>query len=265
LTKIIEHSPDSFANIMKYVESFQEKREFSWYRGTGNSSYSLAPTLTRKFPTPSPEDLRKVEHGIANSFSQRSPPFINTEFTSEWKMLFYMQHYSIPTRLLDWSESPFVGLYFALTSVNRDGEGNPLNDVALWLCDPVAWNRTALSHISFSGGILDETCEEIKAYSPSAEVDQRATIPIMIYGTHNSPRIVAQRGVFSLFGKGLEGMEKTFLNGAFAAGSLERIVIKQQYINKILASLHRKGFAESTIYPDLFGLSLEIKRSFGYH
>jgi hypothetical protein len=112
---------------------------------------------------------------------------------------------------------------------------------------------------------LDENCEEIKAYSPSTEVEQRATIPIMIYGTHNSPRIVAQREVFALFGKGIDGMEKIYSKGSFPAGSLEKIIIEKSCVGDILKSLYRKGFAESTIYPDLFGLSLEIKRRFGYH
>jgi hypothetical protein len=265
LTNITEHKPDSFAAILKHVESFQNSRDVSWYRGSGAASYSLVPTLARRTPLPSPEELSRLEKGIADRFAQRSPPFVHTDFNSEWRMLFYMQHYGIPTRLLDWSESPFVGLYFALTSVARDKRGRPTSDVALWQCDPVAWNRTALSHISFSGGVLDENCEEIKAYSPSSEVEQRATMPIMIYGTHNSPRIVAQRGVFALFGKGIDGMEKTFTNSQFPSGSLQKIIIGKNYIDDILSSLYRKGFAESTIYPDLVGLSLEIKRSFGYY
>lgn len=265
LTHIMEHVPGSFSELLEFIEKFQNSRDISWYRGTGNASYSLVPTLARRTPALTPEQLNKIERGIANTFAQRSPPFVRMDFANEWKMLFYMQHYGIPTRLLDWSESPFVGLYFALTSVGRDKKGNPTSDVALWMCDPVAWNRTALSHISFSGSVLDETCEEIKAYSPSSDVDQRATIPIMIYGTHNSPRIVAQRGVFSLFGKGVEGMEATFSNGKFPSESLVKITISKKFINDLLISLHRKGFAESTIYPDLHGLSLEIKRSFGFH
>ncbi|MEI3853570.1 MULTISPECIES: FRG domain-containing protein [unclassified Ensifer] len=262
---IIEHTPGSFGDLLDQVETFQESRNFAWYRGSGNVSHSLVPTLARRTPNVSADELNRIEKGIANSFAQRSPPFVDANFTNEWRSLFYMQHYGIPTRLLDWSESPFVGLYFALTSVRRDAKGKPASDVALWMCDPVAWNRTALNHISFAGDILDEYCEEIKAYSPSSDIDQRATIPIMIYGTHNSPRIVAQRGVFSLFGKGVEGMEKVFTNGAFPDGSLQKLVIQKTNIDPFLKSLHRKGFAESTIYPDLFGLSLEIKRSFGYY
>ena len=61
-------------------------------------------------------------------------------------------------------------------------------------------------------------------------------------------------------------MEETFSKaGAFAAGSLVKLIIEKNYIDTILGSLHRKGFAESTIYPDLVGLALEIRRTFGYH
>ena len=186
MTKIAEQTAKNFSSVLGYVEKFQDSRDVSWYRGAGDASYHLRPTLMRRSPEPSAEELSKIERDIANSFAQRSPPFVSFDFSSEWRTLFYMQHYGIPTRLLDWTESPFVALYFALTSVQRDRSGTPLTDVALWLCDPVAWNRTALSHITFSGGVLDENSEEIKAYSPLLGVEQRATIPIMIYGTHNS-------------------------------------------------------------------------------
>lgn len=186
---IVEHRPGTFAELMAQIEIFQDSRDFAWYRGCGHKSHSLVPTLARRNPSVSVDELNKIEKSIANRFTQRSPPFVNFDFTNEWRLLFYMQHYGIPTRLLDWSESPFVGLYFALTSSPRDAKGKPTSDAALWMCDPVAWNRTALRHITFTGGILDENCEEIKAYSPSSDIEQRATIPIMIYGTHNSPRL----------------------------------------------------------------------------
>lgn len=265
VTKISEHEPKSFGSLLAFVEKFQNSRTTSWYRGTGDENHALLPTLMRRSPVSTPEELSNIERRIANSFAQRAPPFITFDFSSEWRTLFYMQHYGIPTRLLDWTESPFVGLYFALTSVKRSDGGEPLADAALWLCDPVAWNKSALSHITFTGGVLDENCEEIKAYSPSMAIDQRASVPVMILGTHNSPRIVAQRGVFALFGKGAEGMEETFSKGSFSAGSMAKIIIKREYVNVILESLHRKGFAESTVYPDLVGLALEIRRIHGYH
>jgi hypothetical protein len=265
LTILVETELTSFPAILQQVEKFQNSRSASWYRGSGDAHHSLIPALIRRSPAITAIEISKIEKSISNTFAQRSPPFVTIDFSSEWRTLFYMQHYGILTRLLDWTESPFVGLYFALTSVKRDNSGAPLTDVALWLCDPIAWNQTVLSHITFKGGILDENFEEIKSYSPLSDVEQRATAPIMIFGTHNSPRIVAQRGVFALFGKGLDGMEKVYANGSFPKRTLQKLIIKKEYIDHILSSLHRKGIAESTIYPDLYGLSLEIKRSFGYH
>lgn len=260
--KVLE--PKSFATLLKCIERYQNSREEVWYRGINNEKYELLPTLARTSGNVSEEELDQIEKGIAVTFSQRSPPFIDRDLSGPWRSLFYMQHYGVPTRLLDWSESPFVALYFALSNVKRKADGQPMADVALWMCDPVKWNRKALDQISYKGGILDESCDEIKAYSPDLDLEQRPTRPIMIYGTHNNPRIVAQRGVFSLFGKGMKSMQATFDEHKFPVDALQKVVINRTNVDEILQSLFRKGFTESTIYPDLFGLSLEIKRRFGY-
>ena len=178
--------------------------------------------------------------------------------------MFFMQHYGIPTRLLDWTESPFIALYFALCSCERNSNGKPKHDAAFWMLDPAGWNCGALKDISYKGGILNPKLEEVKSYSPKVNLDQRKNLPVMIYGTHNSPRIVAQRGMFSLFGKSVEPMEKCFKNGGFANGVLQQVIIPKGYRDSIATSLFRKGISDSTIYPDLQGLSLELKRSFGF-
>jgi len=171
-----------------------------------------------------------------------------------------MQHYGVPTRLLDWSENPFVAIYFALNG----GTSPKQTDASLWMCDPIGWNRAALNHLSYTRGILDESSPEVRTYAPGTAFDQIPMQPVMIYGTYNSPRIVAQRGGFSLFGQGTKPMEEVFSESSFPSKSLMKIVIKKEYVSDIRISLFRKGFSESVVFPDLDGLAKEIRREFGF-
>lgn len=259
-----EHTCNDFSEFMEVIEGFQENHFTSWYRGSGNSSYSLSPTIFRHPKKKNIEAIQEMETELASAFEQRSPPFVDQYFSGEWEQLFYMQHYGIPTRLLDWSESPFIALYFALSSCERTASGKPKNDASLWMLNPTAWNRGALRDISFDGGILNPNREQIKSYSPKMDLSERKNLPVMIYGTHNSPRIVAQRGMFALFGKSTDPMEKSYVKGAFDPGTLQRITIPKLQRDSIATSLFRKGISDSTIYPDLHGLSMELKRSFGF-
>lgn len=52
-----------------------------------------------------------------------------------------IQHYRLPTRLLDWTENPLVALYFAISSSRGADESR---DGALWVLDPSMQNRLRL-------------------------------------------------------------------------------------------------------------------------
>lgn len=252
--------PKTFAELLEAIETFQGASAASWYRGCNNSSYKLEPTLYRHKTKKQISEIADLETEVTTRFVQRSLPFLQRTLVNDWDKLFLMQHYGVPTRLLDWSENPFVAIYFALAG-NQNAKKT---DASFWMCDPIAWNRSALSHLSFGGGILDESSQFVRPYAPGGKFDQIPMLPIMIYGTYNSPRIVAQRGGFALFGQGTDPMESVFQSKDFPTNTLRKVVIEKDHLEGIRQSLFRKGFSESVVFPDLEGLAKEIRREFGF-
>jgi hypothetical protein len=259
--KIVESRPTTFSELLGEIEEFQSKSEISWYRGCRSITHQLKPTLYRHATKTKIEDIAVLENDLTTRFVQRSLPFLQRTFTDEWDKLFFMQHYGVPTRLLDWSENPFVSIYFALLPDEKFKK----SDACLWMCNPIAWNQASLSHISFKGGVLDQSSTVLRAYAPGTAVADLLMSPITVYGSYNSPRIVAQRGGFVLFGKGTTPMEQLFKSDdKYPSDCLKKIVISYDKIDEIRTSLFRKGFTESVVFPDLDGLAKELRRMFDF-
>jgi hypothetical protein len=185
----------------------------SWYRGCGKSTYELKPTLFRHPLHTDTEKLITVESEILARFKERSVPYQERPLSSDWEFLFLMQHFRVPTRLLDWTENPYIALYFAVTSapfVLRGGSPEFEEDAALWILQPAQWNQKALQHIGFLGRILSSSSEFLKSYEPAQKYEYLSNEPVALFGIHNNPRIVAQRGVFTIFGKNSSPMETVY-------------------------------------------------------
>lgn len=247
------------------VESFRGKRRGPiWYRGCGKTIHVLAPSLYRHKSSKAIDDLMTLEKKLLARFRERSIPFLSRHMANNWEWLFLMQHYGVPTRLLDWSESPFMALFFAVTSARHtlSSRGNPVftNDAAVWLLDPVEWNRKSVNLKSFPGEVLTTDDPNSNAYTPVGDVKTMKPSPIAVYGAHNSQRIVAQRGVFVCFGADTRPMEEIYKKEKFPKASLLKLVIKRGRLPHMLAALLRHGVTDSVVFPDLDGLAREIKR-----
>jgi hypothetical protein len=262
-------TPESLPEYLEIIESLQGGTQPSlWYRGAGRSQYELLPTLYRHPKAPTPDRLAELERQLLTRFRQRSVPFHNRSLVDDWEALFFMQHYGVPTRLLDWTENPLVALHFALMAaphtVTKRGLPSFSNDAAVWVLDPVAWNQHALRHQSFDGGTLTPGDEPLKSYKPPAEFDNMNGAAVALYGAHNSARIVAQQGVFVIFGRNTVPLEKFYASDGFPGNSLVKLVIKRKFVASIRSTMLKHGITEATVFPDLDGLAREIKRLFGF-
>lgn len=133
-----------------------------WFRGQANKEDKLTPTIFRR------DDYD--ESSMFNHFQARATEYRNS-YQSVFEWLCLMQHYGLPTRLLDWSESVLVALFFAAKgSEDSDGRVYILNARRLnfitnsrkWdireranVCAPGSLNVVARAHLAVTRSIPD--------------------------------------------------------------------------------------------------------------
>lgn len=239
-----------------------------WYRGCGKVNHELRPSLYRHKKSKTIEDFMSMEKMLLARFQQRSIPFHSRSLANTWEWIFLMQHYGVPTRLLDWSESPLMALFFAVTLARHslNSRGCPVfsTDASIWVMDPEQWNKRAVDLKSFTGSVLTTDDPNAGAYKPIGDINTMKSLPIAIYGAHNSQRIVAQRGVFVCFGKDTRSMEVMYEQEGFAAGCLMKLTVEKGRLPHMYEALKRHGLTDSVAFPDLDGLSREIKREYSF-
>lgn len=235
-----------------------ESNEPIWFRGVGKIDFPLIPSLFRKVGIDNEESIREIEVRIMSIFKERSLPHLKFPCANDWEWLFLMQHHGVPTRLLDWTENPFIALYFALSTANRI-DASDRTDAGVWFLRPLEWNANYCRATGDRRRIISviET-ESVGGYTP---MDARSISPIAISAYHNSSRIIAQRGSFMLFGTQVTPLNELCGDSPDPAKKmLAKVVIPRDSICSLLSQLHNIGYTESAIFPDLDGLARDIRR-----
>jgi hypothetical protein len=231
----------NFLKAMKQARTDLGNPDVLWYRGHPNSNFYLLATLLRYR-----NGLTKEKH-LFTSFRKFSDRILKRR-DSEWETLFEMQHYGVPTRLLDWSETFGVALFFAATY--NQGH-HPDNDAAIYLLDPIALNK-----LSGIGEIFTVPRDESKfgytkiywEHTPFA-----AHAPIAIEPIFINDRMLAQRGVFTVHHDEIDPIEDKFPT------AIKKVILPNAAIPAAMEFLELSNLNVFSIFPDLFGISDYLK------
>lgn len=125
----------------KFVQQVIDTNTSGWvFRGQPDYEYQLVTFLERSLTNVPRAAWGDREDSAIDFFRSRASVTLDQvpEQDDYLGWLSLMQHYQAPTRLLDWSESPFVAAYFALAEVRSQ---DPPASVAVWALNARAIRR----------------------------------------------------------------------------------------------------------------------------
>ena len=215
-----------------------------WFRGHSDSSFELVPKLYREKYL-----MGEFEREMLRDFKLNSTQYLKLLPTDELEWMFIMQHYGLPTRLLDWSESSLIALYFAVNATNNDTDG------AVWVLNPWKLNNYSF-HNKTSVPVYKDKILNHYVYNDNKHITRngKAEKPIAIRPVRNSSRIIAQKGMFVLFGNQKNSITEITNSDSF----LFKIEVNKCAKENIKKELYYSGITESVIFPDMNGLCSEL-------
>jgi len=254
------------------------------FRGQNKSSWGLVSTLGRihqvnnDYSGLNNSELRAYDYFVRHAQKLlTNPPKLNDVTT--WMIM--MQHYGAPTRLLDWTGSPFVALYFAYKP-NRDNEDDD-EDVSIYILSETGTKNAVkpLTTKEIVGRSIWDASTLDLLYSGEQEntlansvVKGNNKYPLLVYPRIPDARIANQKGVLTICANEKAAIPFPLkyqfrpLPPIMISGSkpsprpplpppvnlLWKLNLPWEWRAEILNRLDRMGFNDSTLFPNLEGL-----------
>ena len=153
-TFVIENLNEFVDIIMGFEKNIRKIKSTNKmvFRGMANANWKLVPSIARN------RNLELKEKELIHEFKYRYPDiFMN--LSTNFERLSYMQHYGLPTRLLDFTENPLIALYFACNEMNKR------NGRVLCLYDYITSNMNVYANILCDIACNSSINEEIDLYT----------------------------------------------------------------------------------------------------
>lgn len=248
----------SLSEYLKKVEwifqhwGVEESKTYPWFRGHADVGWALTPSIYRN--SMDPDNERK----ICRDFYLKAGSFIGDIPDNYLELTFLMQHYGLPTRLLDWTESAITALYFSVFEFKNE------NDGAVLVLRPAHLNQLTL------GELFVPTAEHplMERYALDRQEHWRspkiiASKVAAVRPKRSSRRIIAQRGFFTIHGTEKEALDKQ-IPPDDKTHILYCISIDGQSKKRILKQLFISGVTHAVLFPEIAGLCEEIKIRYSY-
>jgi hypothetical protein len=209
-------------------------REKYWFRGQGNSEWALTPNFDRLYTPSKGKRKQKVYEELVLEFIKHSEEHdllakLANESEDQYRLrsTILAQHHGLPTRLLDWTDTPFIATWFAFRSSSPSSE-----KVAVWMLNREAevWDK------EFGVELID--------------LPAKANL-----------RMKNQRGKFTLLRSNSNTLEEFCLDSGnqTAKGALCKFTLPTSLRDQVLAWLALYGINASSLFPGLGGIAESVR------
>lgn len=244
---MIEREIASVADFLTAIREDQEARPGTiWFRGHADATWKLLPGFMRSTSDTS-------ETTLLNRFRQSAAMLADQRPATSFDWTFLMQHYGVPTRLLDWSESPLISLYFALEEWSLKAD----TDAALWCLWPTALNQNANIVDKVEGQYIPSfEDEELQGYTVDS-VRQNTRIelfPVATIATRNNARIQAQMGTFTIHHN-----KKIAIEDVGDRSHVAKYTIPHAARESLAGELRLLGMTRFSLFPELASVGAILK------
>ncbi len=268
----------SVSDFISELDKFENENLF--FRGHSKINYKLIPSIFRGFQSSEYSMIQDLRIALPNEFNRDMNHF---------DMLLKMQHYELPTRLLDLTTNPLVALYFAASNDNNYyGEVKLITTESEQVCYPNSDRVRMLSAFAFikqnqkkdiiyqirnnkkQYSMLQEKYQqplihEIRTYVPAFEpriLIKDMIKPIIIKSPNANLRISAQSGSFII--SAMDQFQHKELDVKTLKIKTRQIIllVDKNSKRKILKQLSKLNINKGTMFPEIAEKSKFIKEKY---
>lgn len=275
------HKISSLSEYINEITDFrvrilnEGKSETLYFRGQSDSSWDIRPSIFRN-------SLVSAESKIIQTAMARVPHEFK-ECSSSFEELTKLQHYGLPTRLLDVTMNPLVALYFACSSskITKNEDGNDMCcDGIVYICQgyeeheksPKATILSSLAKMNITSGTtlrdLKERLDIKENYAPESFIDLIQD-SIFVMPCYSNTRLIRQSGAFLITGAIKINIDENDIWNSKVSKCIRNlneeidknhILISGDAKYSILDELDFVNINESTLFPELEHQMSHIKK-----
>jgi FRG domain len=239
----------SAPELFKKIGVFEDAN--TWiFRGQGASCWPLQTSMDRMFKQYD-DNIPKlqVEIALIKRFQREAHHYgiTNTNYLNIPEWLSLMQHYGAPTRLLDWTHSPWVALFFAIIELKEN------SNAALWIID---WNQIDLNTNKNILKLYERDYNIISIDDFIKTVNSGNGI-IKLNSFKQNQRQIIQQGTF-LFPTNIEKPFEDNMNKYLRKNKIKKIELPYSIKSEVIKKLYRMNISYATLYPGIEGFSRSL-------